>query len=136
MHKMLYIIWSDKNKLDIPIIDEQHRGIISTINSLHYFIQIGHGAEILTPTLTMLAQYTKIHFKTEEALLAKAKYPAIEEHCALHKTLIEKIEKLSIEVSRDRDAGRVLIFLREWWLNHINKEDSKYVLFIRKYERS
>jgi hemerythrin len=132
MQMTLYIIWSDNNKIGIPIIDEQHRGIISTINSLHYFIQIGHGEEILKPTLTMLAQYTKIHFKTEEALMAKANYPAIEEHRVLHKTLIEKTKKLSIEISRDKDAGRVLKFLREWWLGHINKEDRKYVPFMRK----
>jgi len=135
MQRTLYIIWSDENKLGIPIIDEQHRGIISTIstiNSLHYFIEIGHGEEILKPILTMLAQYTEIHFKTEEALMAEASYPDIEEHRVLHKTLIKKTKKLSIEVNRDKDEGRVLKFLKGWWLGHINKEDRKYLPFMRK----
>ena len=80
----------------------------------------------------MMEQYTVIHFKAEEALMAKAEYPAIEEHNVLHKALIEKIKMLSIEISRDNDAGRVLSFLKEWWLGHINKEDRKYVPFMKK----
>jgi len=56
MKNILYIVWSDNNSVGIPIIDEQHRGIISTINSLHFFIQAGHGDEILKPTLIMLEQ--------------------------------------------------------------------------------
>ena len=64
-NSMLYIVWNDINKLGIPIIDEQHRGIVATINSFHYFIQEGHGLEALKPTLNILEQYTCIHFKTE-----------------------------------------------------------------------
>ncbi len=131
----LYIIWSDKNKLGVPIIDEQHRGIISTINSLHYFIQIGHGEEVLRPTLVMLAQYTEIHFKTEEALMKSANYPAIKEHKVLHRDLIEKTRKLSTEHSGSLDSNRVLKFLREWWLGHINKEDRKYLPYMKKLDR-
>ena len=47
MKTTLYIAWNDDNKLGIPIIDEQYRAIISTINSLHYFMQIGHGDDII-----------------------------------------------------------------------------------------
>ncbi len=72
MQNILYIVWTEKNKVGIPIIDEQHRGIISTINSLHYFIQTGQGEQIIRPTLIMLEQYVDIHFKTEEALMWEA----------------------------------------------------------------
>lgn len=129
MQKNLYIIWSDNNKLGVPIIDEQHRGIISTINSLYYFIRIGRGEEILKTILTTLEQYAEIHFKTEEELMTQANYPAVDEHRVLHETLIEKTKRFSVEA--DRDTGLVLKFLREWWLGHINKEDRKYVPFMR-----
>ena len=96
MKNILYIVWSDNNKLGIPIIDEQHSGIISSINSLHYFIQTEHGDEIMQPTMIMLEQYIDIHFKTEEALMADVSYPALVEHINLHKEWIVKIKKLSI----------------------------------------
>ncbi|HDL18487.1 MAG TPA: bacteriohemerythrin [Bacteroidetes bacterium] len=132
MKNILYIVWSEINKLGIPIIDEQHRGVISTINSLHYFILTGHGQEIVKPTLIMLEQYVDVHFKTEEALLTEANYPALEEHIALHKGFIEKIKKLSTDPNRNMDSDLVLKFLKEWWLGHINKEDRKYVPFLEK----
>ncbi|MCK4542570.1 MAG: hemerythrin family protein [Spirochaetales bacterium] len=132
MKNILYIVWSDNNKIGIPIIDEQHRGIISTINSLHYFIQTGHGHEIIKPTMIMLEQYTYVHFKTEEALMAEASYPAFEEHIVLHKALLKKTKDLSIDANRNKDSDMVLKFLKEWWLGHINKEDKKYTPFLRK----
>lgn len=133
MKSSLYIVWHDDNSLGVPIIDEQHRGIISSINSLHYFIQTGRADEILKPTLSMLNYYTKVHFSTEETLMAEAEYPALDEHFRLHKELIKKMENVSREAALYyKDANILLEFLREWWLDHINKEDRKYAPFLTK----
>ncbi len=130
MKNLMYIVWNDRSKLGIPIIDEQHRGIISTINSLYYFIQSGQGEEILRPTMIILEQYIKIHFSTEEALLVDAKYPDIEEHFSLHKQFVKKTKKFSINTFGKKESDMVLKFLKEWWLGHINKEDRKYIPFV------
>ena len=37
--KNLYITWKNEDELGIPIIDEQHRGVVTAINSLFYFMQ-------------------------------------------------------------------------------------------------
>ena len=132
MENILYIIWSDNNKLGIPIIDEQHRGLISTINSLYYSIQTGHGDEIIKPTMIMLQQYIGIHFKTEEALMAEANYPALEEHIVLHKELATKTKKLSFDANANKESDIILNFLKQWWLGHINQEDRKYGPFLKK----
>ena len=131
MSNALYIIWNDSNMIGIPIIDEQHRGIISTINSLHYFIQIGHGEEVLRPTLNMLSQYTEIHFKTEAALMKKANYPQLDEHLGFHRSLATKTKELATSIGGNNDPADVLKFLKDWWLSHINGEDKKYVPFIK-----
>ncbi len=127
----LYIVWNDGNTLGIPIIDEQHRGIISTINSLYYSIQTGHGQEVTGPTIAMLEQYINVHFKTEETLMLEAGYPAVEEHIALHKKLVDKTTELSIIAGDDTGPEMLLKFLRGWWLSHINKEDRKYAPFLK-----
>ena len=62
MKNNLYIVWTDNNEVGYPIIDEQHRGIISIINTLHYFIQTGKGNEVIKPTMIMLEQYINYHF--------------------------------------------------------------------------
>ncbi len=61
----IYIVWTEKNNVEVPILDELQRGIVSTINSFHYFIQEGRGDEVLRPTLATLENYTTIHFSTK-----------------------------------------------------------------------
>ena len=129
---MLYIVWNDSNNLGIPIIDEQHRGIVSTINSLHYFIQEGHGMDALKPTLAILEEYTDIHFRTEEALIKEAGFPDFDAHVALHATLMEKTIQMSKEALLYHEPEMALKFLREWWLGHIGKEDRKYAPYVKK----
>jgi len=129
---VLYIVWKDVNGTGVPILDEQHRGIVSTINSFYYFYQEGHSSEALVPTIKMLEQYVAIHFKTEEELMRKVEYPGLEEHIKLHKVLEEKTRSIAREITGMEDAGMVLKFLRAWWLNHINIEDKKYAPYMEK----
>ena len=132
MNNNLYIVWGEKNNIGIPIIDEQHRGLISTINSLYSYIHIGLGDQNINSILNILEHYTDVHFKTEEALMRKASYPALKDHIALHKELRDKTEKYSISADLHEDSILLLKFLKEWWLDHINKEDRKYEPFVKK----
>jgi hemerythrin-like metal-binding protein len=73
-----------------------------------------------------------ILLETEESLMAEAGYPALEEHILLHKELVRKTENVSREVFMDKDLDMILKFLKEWWSDHINKEDRKYAPFVKK----
>jgi hemerythrin-like metal-binding protein len=132
MRNILYIVWNESNNVGISIIDEQHRGIISTINSLYHFIQRGQGEDILRSIMVMLVQYTNIHFNTEETLMEESGYPEIEGHRELHQSLYDKTKAMSFDAGRNTDPEKVLRFLKEWWLGHINKEDKKYVPYLKK----
>ncbi len=131
MKQTIYIVWSENNNLGIPIVDEQHRGIISTINSLHYFMQTGQSGEIIKPILIMLEQYTKIHFKTEESILERVNYPDLENHKKLHNNLLAKTRNFIIELNKSENPAVLLKFLRDWWLTHINIEDKKYASLVK-----
>ncbi len=123
----LLIVWTDINDTGIAIIDQQHRGIVSIINSLFFFIRHKQGKEVLAPTIAMIEQYTKIHFATEEKLLKTAKYPDYEAHKRLHDALISRSITIGNESRRSEDPTRYLMFLKNWWLDHINKHDQIYV---------
>ena len=129
---MLYIVWTAENELGIPIIDEQHRGIVSTINSFYYFIQRGQGPEAVDPTFNVLSQYTRLHFETEEALMAAARYPAFDAHVVLHKELTRKTVYAARGAMSQEDANILLDVLKDWWLGHINREDRKYAPYVVK----
>ena len=128
--KGLYINWKNENELGIQILDEQHRAIVATINSLFYFIQNGKGIDALRPTLNVLDQYTKLHFETEEELIKQEGYPGFDAHVLLHQELVKKMTNVMRESISKGDPTVVLAFLGEWWMSHINKEDKEYAAFM------
>ena len=128
--KNLYITWSKSDEIGIPIIDEQHRGAVATINSLFYFIQDGRGLEAIMPTINVLEQYTKMHFETEETIIRQKGYIALDEHIKLHKELIEKMGHITRESIAQNDPKVLLSFLKDWWMNHIHEEDMQYAIFV------
>jgi hemerythrin len=130
MEYKLYLPWNDSNSIGIPIIDEQHRSIVSVINSLHYFVQKHRELDVLESTIKTMSEYTAIHFMTEEMMLKEAGYSSIEEHILLHRQLIKQLQTVSQEAMHDRDVDPLLKFLKAWWINHINHEDRKYVPFM------
>jgi len=133
MREALYIVWDFDNELDIPIIDEQHRAIVSTINSLFYFIHERLTLVALRPTLHILEEYTKLHFTTEEMLMEKAGYSGVGDHVLLHRQLAKRTATIA-HSPLDADSGHeVLSFLKDWWLHHINWEDRKYAPSVQRY---
>jgi hemerythrin len=128
----LYIIWKYDYNLGIPIIDEQHRTIVSIINSYHYFCSNRIEKSILKPTFITLQQYTKIHFLTEENILSKTNYPEEQNHIKLHTSLKQKMIDIARETISTNDSDIVLNFLKKWWLNHIRIEDMKYSSHVKE----
>lgn len=133
--KDLYIVWNTENELGVPIIDEQHRVAVGTINSLFYFMQMKRGVTALRPTLNVLEQYTKIHFETEEELMKLHGFPGHDAHVLLHRELQSQTHEVLHQAIATSDANIVLVFLKEWWLDHINKQDRKFAEFLRQAAR-
>jgi len=130
-HNIL-IVWEPSYNLGIHIVDEQHRGIVSTINSLYYAIQNRHGNEMLRPVIGMVNDYTRIHFEIEEDFLQKCGYPDLEKHRSLHKELTEALSHTSKDSIWNKDPQEFLAFLKDWWINHICKEDQAFNQYLSK----
>jgi hemerythrin len=128
-HNIL-IVWKPDYNLGIPIIDEQHRGIVSTINSLCYAIQNKHGNQMLQPVISMVNEYTRIHFEVEEDFLQRCGYPDLESHCTLHKELTTALSRVGKESIWNKDPLVFLDFLKKWWINHICKKDLVFTRYL------
>jgi hemerythrin len=130
-HNVL-IIWKPEYNLGIPIVDEQHRGVVTIINSLYYGMQNKHGEDVLVPVNGMINEYTRIHFETEEKFLEKCKYPELEEHKEFHRELTSKLNMVGKESLRHRDPKGFIDFLKEWWINHICDKDRAFLDYLSK----
>jgi len=122
----IFIVWKPEYDLGIPVIDEQHRGIVTIINSLHYGTQNHHIKNILNPTIGMLRSYADIHFQTEEYFLDTIEYPDIAGHILLHHEYNSKLWGIEKKISIDKDPRQLMSFLKKWWLGHICEEDMKF----------
>ncbi|MCK5831659.1 MAG: hemerythrin family protein, partial [Methylococcales bacterium] len=116
-----------------PIIDEQHRGIVATLNSLHYFIQQGYGLEALQPTLQIIGQYIGFHLKTEENILNKCNYLNIDKNSDMQKEIYCNFKKIAKEATAYKDPELLLKFIKNWWLNHIKEEHKEYSKYLKDY---
>jgi len=117
------IVWKPEYNLGIPIIDEQHRGIVSTINSLHFGMQSKYAKEMLTPIIEMMHSYTLIHFHLEEDFLEKINSPEAQRHIGLHLELSQELDRTGRDTMLNRDPYKFVGFLKQWWLDHICCED-------------
>jgi hemerythrin len=118
--KPLYIVWSDEQHIQgRPIIDEQHRGVLATINSLNFFLQQGYELNSLMPTIKILVNYLGFHHKTEAGILVATEYPDMldyDDHTQQTMITLKRVMHQSIDLN---DHQLIMKFLRDWWLNHL-----------------
>jgi hemerythrin-like metal-binding protein len=130
INQNVLIVWKPEYDLRIPIVDEHHRGIVSTINSLYVGMQHKHGKELLRPVSTMVYEYTLIHFQVEEDFQIKYGFPGHAHHHELHSDLTQKLSQISNKSNWDQDPYEFLEFLKDWWINHIRHEDRLFTDYL------
>ena len=131
-HRPLFIQWNERSETGIALIDEQHKGIVSIINTFYYLMGLGWGSAMLYSCISdTMKNYSRTHFITEENFLEAIGYQDLERHKALHSKLSIEIERIEYTAVRINEAGPLLDFLKKWWVNHINEEDRLYVQYVR-----
>jgi len=123
LNHSLFIVWKPEYDLGIPIIDEQHKGIVSTINSLFYAMQKKHGENVLKSVINMVTEYTHIHFDVEEEFLGKNGFSDFKKHKEWHNELRNALANIGPKSLWDRNPQEFLEFLKNWWIDHICEKD-------------
>jgi len=127
-HQGEFMSWSPSLETGVPAMDAQHRKLVGLVNNLFDNLRAGHTHQVLAGSLEALVHYTATHFESEEQYLAGGGYVKLGEHKQLHQALVGKV----LAFKKDFDAGRasigidLMVFLREWLVNHIMVEDMQY----------
>ncbi len=132
---MRKIVWSDDFLVGIPVVDSQHKKLVSHVGDL---------CDILSDTedqyvskreqiLKEIVEYTEYHFKTEEELFVEYNYPEAEIHKAQHRTFVSEVSRqVQNLLLADIKHGEVFYgFLVTWLLSHIAKADKAFANNIR-----
>ncbi|HMV78898.1 MAG TPA: bacteriohemerythrin [Leptospiraceae bacterium] len=124
-----YLIqWDDTLSVNVDELNEQHKKLIEILNLLYTSTHENKSREVLTEILNSLIQYTVVHFETEEKLMAKTKYPGMEEHIREHELLKQQVLSYNSQYQSESEtvSFELLNFLRKWLTNHILRSDKKY----------
>ncbi|OJF76944.1 MAG: hemerythrin [Treponema sp. CETP13] len=133
---MALIVWSDAFSVNVCKIDEQHHKLVDFINELHEAMLQGKSKEILSEIIKGLADYTVIHFNTEEALLEKYNYPELALQKEEHALFVKKVKEFQEGFKNEKFGLSIDImnFLSDWLQNHINGSDKKYSSFLNEHD--
>ena len=106
--------------------DYEHKELVSLANKVISFSNTGESIHKVRRALKALNDYTKIHFRNEEAYMERIGYPAIEEHKQCHSDLIQRMNATLIQSSDLNDLVHQLKRLMVVWvIEHIIHEDKK-----------
>jgi hemerythrin len=129
-----FIIWSSRYELGDAIIDRQHQRIVTVINRLYAARRVGIDEVTLQKVLNALVDYTRTHFLHEEEVLIEVRYTDLVAHRRLHTDMMRTTMDICDQASPNIEdlAQEVLTFLRDWWTDHICRQDRLYMAHVRK----
>jgi len=120
--------WHPRLSVNVKLFDDQHMKLLSMANELYDAMSEGKDNEVLGKILIGLTNYTATHFQDEERMMATHTYPDLVAHKLEH----EKLAKQVMDLQQQYKDGQqiltfgVMIFLRDWLVQHIQCEDKKY----------
>ncbi len=126
---MPLITWGPRLETGIAIIDSQHKRLVGIINDLHAALEAGNSHEIMGAIFEELVAYTETHFGVEEKLMANHEYEDLEEHRKEHHIFTEqiKMDRDHFEIGSRLIDNKLMVYLRDWLMNHIALSDQAYV---------
>lgn len=131
------IIWKDEYNIGIDSVDHQHKKIIESIQILRDGIITKEKNIALAQVFKDLQNYGIEHFGHEEQLMKESHYPHLESHIKIHQKFITDIEKMNKEFQTQDYVllTDIIVFLKNWFIDHILKEDKKFANFVtdKKY---
>lgn len=125
---MALITWDQSYAVKVERCDAEHRKLFDITNALYDAMRAGKGRTVIQQVVAELSDYTQTHFRAEEALMERAKYPGLAGHQLEHQKFVARVK----EFQKDLDAGTggnsvaVLEFLKDWLAKHIKRVDQSY----------
>ena len=127
--------WREQLSVGNDLIDSDHKYLIEVINKAELSLKAKDRAG-LTLALDSLARYSSTHFSREEALATAVGYPKAEQLHVSHELLQTKLQKAKADIGEEWSdaAGESFgVFLREWLVNHVIKEDMLMKPYLKKF---
>ena len=126
------IIWDDSFNIQVEVIDQQHRRLVELMNRLIATQDEKASDDDIADILGAMTNYLGYHFDTEEQLMIDHSYPELESHREEHQAFVTQTAYF---IATYREGGTslkkdILLFLKEWLVEHIVKTDGAFGDFL------
>jgi len=130
--------WSNDYLINIPVIDNEHKLLVSIINNVSRSM-LCHGSvqtDIVAGSLELLSKCIRSHFESEELFLLINNYPELESHMKEHSGLLAILDTLEEDFKAKKTTldDEKLLLLKDWLVRHIILYDSKIGHYFRENE--
>ena len=133
--KEQFVSWKDEYSVGIEMIDNDHRKLLNLINQFQTAVFYQTGKQFEDEAFQALIEYTQTHFEREEQLMSEHAYPDFEAHKAEHRKMVDLVEARMAEYrqqERHEAMEEMVVYLRDWLINHINGTDQAYSGFLHE----
>lgn len=119
--------WKDRFSVHVDEMDMHHKKLFEYFAALQNEIQAGNATQKIEEILGSLVKYSALHFSAEERLMKAMNHPGLDRQINQHAYFINEVNEMSKQQNTETLPSRsVVAFLRDWFVNHILNEDSKY----------
>ena len=134
------ILWRNSMSVANNEIDRDHRYLICLINTIELVLQKPDEKEPILSVLSQLKDYTQDHFKREELLQLKIKYPKFQQHKQAHNSLIIELDKMIDSINglvrkpiSKQQSEDLMGMMRSWLIGHVIEEDLPLKPYFSKF---
>ncbi len=125
---MAKLIWTCEYSVGVEEMDRQHQKLFDLINRLYEALGRDSDNDVVIEVIDDMAEYTRMHFLSEEYLLSDNDYPDFDSQKQQHGDFIAKVDAFKDDVIYGKPlvTADVMSYLESWWKRHIMEEDKKY----------
>jgi hemerythrin-like metal-binding protein len=131
------IKWDESMATGIEAIDRQHRYFVDTLQEANTKLPDEHNSALLKQIAKDLLGYAIMHFETEEALMQRYDYAAVNprqarDHITQHRNFSSRVVAVHDQLREGQEVSRVevLRFLNHWMRNHVLGTDQQLAKFL------
>jgi len=134
---MPFIVWTNRMRVDVKLLDNDHKKQVLLVNELHEGLVTGRAKLALERIFEELVRHTRIHIAHEEQIFTETAYPGAAAHEREHDHMIDRHRVLQARFRNcaDLDSSlEVIQLLKNCLCNHIQSSDKEYVPHLKEKE--
>jgi len=127
---MPLFVWQSEYSVNVEELDIHHQKFIGIINTIYDNCTNVDGDDCVDQKIDELLALADYHFVLEEEYMKVIGFVDIDNHILMHRAFTNRIAalKLSNYVSNLDMSKELIVYLGNWLLSHVMKEDKRYAI--------